>query len=329
MMGKQGRSDGAVPKRNEAMIVMCHAWQSVVDAYWKVVWDWITVKNEDRVKEMVRKEVREEEAKRLKKLVEAKRDEEDVGDVTKMKKKHPQNPKLVLTVIDLEEEDRDWEAMIIMVNKKMLLEKDIDIIEEASLHASGSKSSDKNWLEIFNPLGLMEADLDMLKQTARELQDLARVQIMSQLLTYCLFEASNKKIFGKDHLGEDKGLSGVIGNEDEADALGEETDGEYPDEILGWDDDVVKGQDLAPGIVKLSEELETGVKESGNESETESEKMTPKAKTAGSNLMELEELEETSGTTSGEEEGSDGKSDQVGNHLPTKGKESEKQVVKE
>ncbi|KIJ43200.1 hypothetical protein M422DRAFT_253394 [Sphaerobolus stellatus SS14] len=173
---------------------------------------------------------------------------------------------------------------------------------------------------------------------------------MSQLLTYCLFKANNlmrppgfqeqreeyrrsaTKIFGKDHLGEDKGKSDVIGDEDEEDTSGEETEGGYPDETLGQDDDVVDGQDLAPGTVESSEESETGVKGSGGELETESEKMTPKAKASVPYVMESEESEglaKMSDTSLDDEEVLDDESEETGAYLPTKGKKSGKQVVKE
>ncbi|KIJ45408.1 hypothetical protein M422DRAFT_251181 [Sphaerobolus stellatus SS14] len=213
----------------------------------------------------------------------------------------------------------------------------------------GSKMDDEGRPEIFDRLGFVEADLDTLKQTVGELHDLTRIQVMLQLLTYCLFEANNTirppsfqeqreeyqrsatKIFGKDHLGEDKGKSDVIGEEDEEDTLGEETEGEYPDETLGRDDDVVDEQDLAPGTIESSEESETGFKGSGGESETESEKMTPKAKASVPNVVESEESEgsaKMSDMLSNDEEMLDNESEETGDYLPTKGKKSGKQVVK-
>ncbi|KIJ23562.1 hypothetical protein M422DRAFT_275831 [Sphaerobolus stellatus SS14] len=189
---------------------------------------------------------------------------------------------------------------------------------------SCSKPNDKDQPEIFDHLGFMKADLETLRQTVEELRDLAWVQVMSQLLTYRLF----KKIFEKDHLGEDKVSSGSVGDGDEVDASGEEElETEHPDKTLGQGHDVVKAPDLAPGDVETNEESETG--DEGEELETESVKATPKAKTVAPNIMKLEELEESSGTTSSEEEGSDGESVQVGNYLPTKGKKkSVKWVVK-
>ncbi|KIJ31393.1 hypothetical protein M422DRAFT_266929 [Sphaerobolus stellatus SS14] len=204
--------------------------------------------------------------------------------------------------------------------------------------ALGSKTDEEGRPEIFDHLGFVEADLDTLKQTIGDLRDLTRVQVMSQLLTYHLFEAnsvirppgfqeqreeyrrSTTEIFGKDHLGEDRGKPGGIGDADEEDASGEEVEDEYPDETLGRDDSVVDGQDLAPGNAELSEESETGVVGSGNESETESEKVrTPKTKVPVL-VMESEESEgstKMSETSSDEEEGSD---EESGDYLPSKGK---------
>ncbi|KIJ53781.1 hypothetical protein M422DRAFT_242037 [Sphaerobolus stellatus SS14] len=186
----------------------------------------------------------------------------------------------------------------------------------------------------------------MLRKTVGELRDLTRVQVMSQLLTYCLFKANNTirppgfkeqqeeyrqsatKIFGKDHLGQDEGLSGVIGDEDEADTSGEETEGDHPNETLGRDDDVVKEKEMAQGV-ESNEESEMGSGESGEESEAESGKLTPKAKVMVPNIVESEESTKTSDTMSVDGEESDNESDEAGVYLPTKGKKrSGKQVVK-
>ncbi|KIJ56225.1 hypothetical protein M422DRAFT_239436 [Sphaerobolus stellatus SS14] len=215
--------------------------------------------------------------------------------------------------------------------------------------ALGLKMDDEGRPEIFDHLGFVEADLDTLKQTVGELYNLTRIQVMSQLLTYRLFEVNNTiqppgfqeqreqyrrsatKIFGKDHLGEDMGLSGAIGDEDEADASGEETDGKYPNKTLRRGDDMVERQDFVPGTVELSEESETGIKGSGGESEMKSEKMTPKTKASVPNIVESEESEgsaKMSDTSLDGEEGLDKKSEEMGDYLPTKGKKSGKQVMK-
>ncbi|KIJ26296.1 hypothetical protein M422DRAFT_272640 [Sphaerobolus stellatus SS14] len=203
--------------------------------------------------------------------------------------------------------------------------------------------------EIFDRLGFMEADLDTIRQTVGELQDLTRIQVMSQLLTYRLFKANNTirppgfqeqreeyrqsvtSLFRKDHLGEDKGLSGALGGEGEEDASGkEESEIEHADKTLGRDDDVTKGKGIVPENVS-DEELEMGGEgeESGEGSETEGEKATPRAKTAGPSIVESEESEETSEATSGEEEKLGGESEETGNYLPVKGKKSGKQATKD
>ncbi|KIJ23563.1 hypothetical protein M422DRAFT_275832 [Sphaerobolus stellatus SS14] len=129
---------------------MCHIWQSVVDTYWEVVREWIVAKMKEWLEVIARQEEREEEANRLKKMAGMKRDErvkkkleerkqkrleKDVGDLTKKKKKYSQNPKSVPTMVELDE-DRDREVRIITANRKMLLERGIDIVEEDSLQAS-------------------------------------------------------------------------------------------------------------------------------------------------------------------------------------------------
>ncbi|KIJ37814.1 hypothetical protein M422DRAFT_259681 [Sphaerobolus stellatus SS14] len=182
----------------------------------------------------------------------------------------------------------------------------------------GVKANDEDRPEIFDCLGFVEADLDTLKQTVSELRDLTRIQVLSQLLTYCLFEANNtvrppgfqEKIFGKDHLGEYEGLLGAVENEGEEDTSGEETETKYANTTLGREDDVVKEKDMVQDVER-------------NE-ESETEVMVP-------NIVELEEpeeLEETSGITSGEEEGLGGKSEEDGNYLPVKGKKSGTKVTK-
>ncbi|KIJ40013.1 hypothetical protein M422DRAFT_257078 [Sphaerobolus stellatus SS14] len=116
-----------------------------------------------------------------------------------------------------------------------------------------------------------------------------------------------KKTFGKDHLGEDKVSSGLVGDEEEADASGEEeSEVKYPDETLGQNDDVVEEQGLAPKDVELSEESEMGVEgeQSGEESEepeTASKKATPKAKVTAPNIMESKELSEQLWVMSGDD----------------------------
>ncbi|KIJ53364.1 hypothetical protein M422DRAFT_242509 [Sphaerobolus stellatus SS14] len=191
--------------------------------------------------------------------------------------------------------------------------------------------------EVFDRLGFMEADLDTLKQTIGELRDLTRVQVLSQLLTYHLFEASSAirppgfqeqrevcrrsamKIIGTDHLSEDEGKSEVIGDED---ASGEEDeDLGQADETLGRNEDMEEDEELVLGDKESDKESEEG-------SETEGEPVTPKAKTAGSSITESEESGETSGTTSGDEEESGGDSEEDGNYIPVKGNKSGKGAKK-
>ncbi|KIJ30505.1 hypothetical protein M422DRAFT_267943 [Sphaerobolus stellatus SS14] len=183
----------------------------------------------------------------------------------------------------------------------------------------------------------MEADLDTLKQTIGELRDLTRVQVLSQLLTYRLFEASSAirlpgfqeqrevcrrsamKIFGTDHLGEDEGKSEAIGDED---ASGEEDeDLGQADETLGQNEDMEEDEELVSGDKESDKKSEEG-------SETEGEPVTPKTKTAGSSITESEESGETSGTTSGDEEESGGDSEEDGNYIPVKGNKSGKGAKK-
>ncbi|KIJ45261.1 hypothetical protein M422DRAFT_251443 [Sphaerobolus stellatus SS14] len=428
-----------VPDRTDAAIAMRHLWQPIVDSYWNTVRDWIAAKTKEREEMIVRKEKREAEqkAKReaeqkaererlqrikdqerdervVKKLVEKKRKqlEKDVGEPASKKKKHPQTPKLAPTVVesDGEGEDKDREAEIVAVNRKLLTDKGIAIVEEDSLavvhtsskfsgvprdepcnrcrywvelrgcatwicrdvgrkacatchasnvscqttgeavgrpkkgedtpkrRASGSKANNQDRPEIFDHLGFLEANLEQIKTSVQELRDLARVQVMSQLLTYCLFEASQKvkppgfqeqreeyrrsasKIFGRDHLGEV--TSGPIEDGDEEDASGEEeSEIGQTDATLGRDDDMVKDGEVAPGDMESNEESEEG-------SETKGERMTLKVKTVGLSTMESEESEETLEITSGEEEGSGSESEETGNYLPVKGKKSGKKATK-
>ncbi|KIJ42836.1 hypothetical protein M422DRAFT_253929 [Sphaerobolus stellatus SS14] len=203
--------------------------------------------------------------------------------------------------------------------------------------ASGSKAEEENQPEVFDRLGFMEADLDTLKQTIGELRDLTRVQVLSQLLTYRLFEASSTirppgfqeqrevcrrsamKIFGTDHLGEDEGKSEAIGDED---ASGEEDeDLGQADETLGQNEDMEEDEELVLGDKESDKESEEGV-------ETEGEPVTPKAKTAGSSITESEESGEMSGTTSGDEEESGSDSEEDGNYIPVKGNKSGKGAKK-
>ncbi|KIJ48787.1 hypothetical protein M422DRAFT_247144 [Sphaerobolus stellatus SS14] len=122
----------------------------------------------------------------------------------------------------------------------------------------------------------------------------------------------------------------MVGDGDEADASGEaESEVGYADETLGRDSDVVKEQGLALENMEL--EMGGEGEKSGERSETESEKTTPKAMTMVLNTAEAEESEEldkTSDATLGNEEESDDKSNRAGDHLPTKGKKSGKQAVK-
>ncbi|KIJ42619.1 hypothetical protein M422DRAFT_254062 [Sphaerobolus stellatus SS14] len=205
---------------------------------------------------------------------------------------------------------------------------------------SGSKAEEENRPEVFDRLGFVEANLDTLKQTIGELCDLTRVQVLSQLLTYRLFEANSAirppgfqeqlevyrqsvtKIFGMDHLGEDEGKSEVIRDEGEEDASGEE-DGEtgLADETLGRGEEMEDDGEVAPGGMESDKESEEG-------SETKGERATPKNKTADSSTIESEESGETSETTSGEEE-SGGESEENGNYLPVKEKKSGKGVTKD
>ncbi|KIJ42949.1 hypothetical protein M422DRAFT_253738 [Sphaerobolus stellatus SS14] len=76
------------------------------------------------------------EKEKLQKIKQMQKDERDVSDPTK-KKKCPQSQKLVPIIMDeSDEEGGDQEAAIIVANRRMLIERGIDIVEEDSLQAS-------------------------------------------------------------------------------------------------------------------------------------------------------------------------------------------------
>ncbi|KIJ32263.1 hypothetical protein M422DRAFT_265922 [Sphaerobolus stellatus SS14] len=69
-----------------------------------------------------------------------KRSEKDVGDLTSKKKKCSKSQKSVPIVMESDEEDADREARIVAANRRMLIERGIDIVEEDSLQASHMSS---------------------------------------------------------------------------------------------------------------------------------------------------------------------------------------------
>ncbi|KIJ29503.1 hypothetical protein M422DRAFT_269033 [Sphaerobolus stellatus SS14] len=178
--------------------------------------------------------------------------------------------------------------------------------------------------EIFDRLGFVEADLDSLKTTLRELRDLTHVQVLSQLLTYRLVEAnqtarppgfqaqreeyrrSAMKIFGKDHLGE-------YGEES-----GDESGLEDADETLS------RGIGGLDGVRAPSAELgpclEPEINLSSDGSEAASEQLTPKARSLEGNVGGSEESEESSEPTSDNGEGSEDDSEASGMYFPKKKK---------
>ncbi|KIJ28498.1 hypothetical protein M422DRAFT_270190 [Sphaerobolus stellatus SS14] len=444
-----GNNTFPVPERTEAAITLKELWQPIVDKYWNTVREWIAAKNSDREAAIARKEAREakeraereakeaeekaereaekerlkrkkvqERDERVAKSLEGrkrKRSEKDVGNSTLKKKKRAPKPKSAPTIVEPEDEDDGGrEAQIIVANRKSLLKKGVDIVDENSLgvvhkssnflgnpreepcnrcrywvkirgcatwicrevagrkacatctasnvpcattgeaiqrekkgdgtpkrRASGSKAEEEGRPEIFDRLGFVEADLETLKQTVSELRDLTRIQVMSQLLTYRLFEANNAvrppgfqeqrevyrrsvtKVFGKDHLGEDEGRSDAIGDEEDASGEEDEEVG-LADETLGRSEDMENNGEVVLGDMESEGELD---QESEEGSATEGETATPKTKNTGPSIVESEESGETSGTTSGEEE-SGGESEENGNYLPVKGKKSGKDATK-
>ncbi|KIJ25225.1 hypothetical protein M422DRAFT_273833 [Sphaerobolus stellatus SS14] len=194
--------------------------------------------------------------------------------------------------------------------------------------ASGSKVNDEDRPEIFNCLGFVEADLDILKQMVRELQDLTQAPWFPEQREE--YQQSAMKIFRKDHLGGYEGLSGAIKDEGEVDASGEEMETKYADETLGRDNNVVREKEMVQDV-KPNKESEMGSRASSKESEMASEKLTPKAKVSVPNIVESEESEESAKSSdmmSGDGEELEDESDDARVYLPTKGKKSGKQVVK-
>ncbi|KIJ48786.1 hypothetical protein M422DRAFT_247143 [Sphaerobolus stellatus SS14] len=118
-----GNGSFPVPLSTSVTIAMRHVWQPVVDSYWEVVRGWIMAKMMKQSEVIARQEEREEEANRLKKSAEMKRDEEVKR---KLKKKCCQSQKSAPTVVESDEEDGNWEARIVTMNRKMLIERGIE-----------------------------------------------------------------------------------------------------------------------------------------------------------------------------------------------------------
>ncbi|KIJ30471.1 hypothetical protein M422DRAFT_268016 [Sphaerobolus stellatus SS14] len=224
-------------------------------------------------------------------------------------KKVASTPKSALIIEESTDEAVGDKELEIAANCRMLREKGITIVTEDQLN-----------------LGFLEVDLDFIKETVGDLRDLAHIQVMSQLLTYHLYDLEVKarppgfhvqweeyhhwmKIFREDPLGNDVGMLGDVEDRDEEEVLGiEEIMGVVQEETLGQ----VEGSDRKSGNELCEGSDEGSDEESGEELETESEKVTPKAKAeAVAKIMESEELEETSETASGKGEGSDKESDKV------------------
>ncbi|KIJ29452.1 hypothetical protein M422DRAFT_269106 [Sphaerobolus stellatus SS14] len=163
----------------------------------------------------------------------------------------------------------------------------------------GTRMDEEERPKIFDWLGFVKANLDSLETMLGELQDLTRVQVLSQLLTYRL-------IFGKDHLGEH-------GKESE-----EISELEDVDETLGWE--IRKLDGIRAPSAELGPGLELGGNVSSDESETASKQLTPKAKSLEGNVGGSEGSEESLELTLDDGEGSEDDSEGSGLYLPKKKK---------